>query len=184
MHEFDLKTLTPEWSLFLDRDGVINVDKPGSYIFHPDEFHFMPGAPELFQILSKKFQHIFVVTNQRGVGRGLMTEETLNQVNQKMKDAIEKAGGKLDAVYYATSIHDDDPMRKPHAGMAMLAKNEFPTVEAAKCIMIGNNISDMEFGRNAGMRTIFLTTTIQNISLPHPDIDLIFPDLAHFAKAL
>src|SRR5690606_38315659 len=103
----DLKAIDGEWSLFLDRDGVINEDKPGSYIFSVDEFQFMNGAPELFKTLADRFQYIFVATNQRGVGRGLMTEETLKQIHQKMKSAIEAVGGRMDSIYYATAINND-----------------------------------------------------------------------------
>lgn len=184
MPALSLSDIDKEWSLFLDRDGVINVDKPGSYIFQPDEFRFMPGAPELFRRLKEKFRFTFVVTNQRGVGRQLMTEEMLQQINANMCRAIESAGGKIDAVYYATALSDKDPIRKPNPGMAVRARNDFPGIHPNKCLMIGNNVSDMQFGRNAGMYTVFLTTTNKEISLPHPDIDMIFEDLAQFVKAL
>ncbi len=179
-----LDAIDPDWSLFLDRDGVINVDKPGSYIFHPDEFRFMPGAPELFRRLKEKFRFTFVVTNQRGVGRQLMTEEMLQRINANMCQEIEAAGGKIDRVYYATALSDKDPVRKPNPGMAVQARREFRDIHPDKCLMIGNNVSDMQFGRNAGMYTVFLTTTNKDISLPHPDIDMIFEDLAQFVKAL
>lgn len=180
----DLKNITSEWSLFLDRDGVINEDKPGSYIFSPEEFVFMEGGPGLFKPLAQRFKYIFVATNQRGVGRGLMTEQTLLTIHDKMKTAIVNAGGKLDAMYYATAIHNNDPYRKPNPGMALRAKSEFPDVDLHRSIMIGNNVSDMQFGRAAGMYTIFLTTTNKEIRLPHPDIDLIFNSLKDFVKAL
>lgn len=172
------------WSLFLDRDGVINEDKPGSYIFTPDEFQFMEGAPALFKKLAEQFGHIFIATNQRGVGRGLMTEETLTAIHRKMKDAIVAAGGRIDGIYYATALNNQDALRKPNPGMALQARTDFPAIHLRQSIMIGNNISDMEFGRNAGMFTVFLTTTNKEITLPHPDIDLIFPSLAHFVEAL
>lgn len=180
----DLSKIDQAWSLFLDRDGVINVDKPGSYIFSPDEFHFMPGAPALFKTLAERFKYNFVTTNQRGVGRGLMTEEMLHVINSQMKKAIEDAGGRLDAIYYATALDSKHPRRKPNPGMAVQARADFPGIDPSKCLMIGNNISDMQFGKNAGMYTIFLSTTSKDIRLPHPDIDLLFPDLASFVKAL
>jgi phosphoglycolate phosphatase-like HAD superfamily hydrolase len=68
--------------------------------------------------------------------------------------------------------------------MAVQARREFRDIHPDKCLMIGNNVSDMQFGRNAGMYTVFLTTTNKDISLPHPDIDMIFEDLAQFVKAL
>lgn len=180
----DLSKVDEEWSLFLDRDGVINEDKPGSYIFSTDEFVFMHGAPGLFKKLTERFRFLFVATNQRGVGRGLMTEETLTAIHQKMKAGIEAAGGRLDAIYYATAVDNRDVQRKPNPGMALQAKNDFPPVNFSKSIMVGNNVSDMQFGRSAGMFTVFVRTTNKEIGPPHPDIDLFFDSLKDFAKAL
>lgn len=101
-----------------------------------------------------------------------------------MTNAIREAGGKIDAVYYATSIHNHHPLRKPNPGMALQARVDFPEIDLRRSIMIGNNISDMQFGRSAGMYTVFLTTTNKEIRLPHPDIDLIFNSLQDFVKAL
>jgi D-glycero-alpha-D-manno-heptose 1-phosphate guanylyltransferase len=180
----DLKAIDKNWTLFLDRDGVINVDKPGSYIFNPDEFVFMEGFPEGFKKFSDKFRHIIVVTNQRGVGRGLMTENDLTDIHHKMEQGIKNAGGTIDAVYYATSTDNRSAARKPNPGMAVLARTDFPDIDLNRSIMIGNNISDMQFGRNTGMYTVFVKTTTPAVRLPHPDIDLIFDSLADFAKAL
>lgn len=180
----DLSRIDRTWTLFLDRDGVINIDKDGSYIFTPDEFIFMQGAPDLFAKLTNTFQYIIVVTNQRGVGRGLMTEESLTSIHLKMKTGIQKSGGRIDAIYYCTANDRLNPERKPNPGMAFRARADFPSIDLSKSIIVGNNISDMRFGRNAGMHTVFVSTTTRNIQLPHPDIDLIFESLADFAKAL
>lgn len=180
----ELEKVDKSWTLFLDRDGVINEDHPGSYIFTPDDFVFMEGAPALFKKLNEKFARVLVATNQRGVGKGLMTEEMLGEIHARMQTAIRNAGGSIEKIYYACSKENDDALRKPNPGMALQARADFPDIVAGKSIMIGNNISDMQFGRNAGMHTVFLTTTNKEISLPHPDIDLLFPTLADFAKAL
>lgn len=172
------------WTLFLDRDGVINEDKVGSYIFNPDEFHFMKGAPEFFKQLTEKFGHIIVVTNQRGVGRGLMTEEDLTAIHLKMTTAINDVSGKIDGIYYAPAIVNNDPMRKPNPGMAFRAKADFPSINLSKSIMIGNKHSDMLFGKNAGMYTVFIATTNPETDFPHPNIDLRFDLLEDFVKAL
>ena len=180
----DLKKIDASWTLFLDRDGVINEDKIGSYIFNPDEFIFMEGAPAVFKTLTEKFGHIVIVTNQRGVGRGLMSEQDLAAIHTKMTTAISAAGGKIDGIYYATSVDNDHPLRKPHPGMALRAKEDFPGIDLTKSLMIGNNVSDMFFGRNAGMYTVFLATTNPEIPFPHPAIDFRFNLLVDFAKAL
>ena len=180
----DFHSINKDWTLFLDRDGVINEDKDGSYIFSPDEFVFTKDAPALFKTLAEKFKHTIVITNQRGVGRELMTEEALKAIHQKMTHEIKQAGGNIDAIYYCTSIYNDHPLRKPNPGMAAKAKSDFPGIDLSKSIMVGNNPSDMQFGRNAGMYTVFLKTTRPNQPLPHPDIDLAFDSLSDFVKAL
>ena len=180
----DLKAIDKSWSLFLDRDGVINIDKPGSYIFNPGEFVFMNGMPKGFKTFTRRFGHIFVATNQRGVGRGLMTENDLRLIHEKMLEGVRQAGSNIDAIYYITAVDNNDPLRKPNPGMALRAKADFPGIDLNLSIMVGNNLSDMQFGRNAGMYTVFVKTTNPDVKLPHPDIDMIFDTLADFAKAL
>lgn len=180
----DLQKIDKSWTLFLDRDGVLNHDKVGSYVFNPGEYIFYDGVPGVFKLFKEKFGRIIIATNQRGVGRGLMSVTDLDAVHQKMLAGIEDKGGKIDAVFYADSIHNDDPIRKPNPGMALKAKELFPEIDFSRSIMIGNNISDMQFGRNAGMYTVFLKTTTPDLALPHPDIDLAFNALTDFAKAL
>jgi D-glycero-alpha-D-manno-heptose 1-phosphate guanylyltransferase len=180
----DLEKIDKTWTLFLDRDGVINEDKIGSYIFNPDEFIFMKGAPELFKKLTEKFGHIIVITNQRGVGRGLMSEDDLTAIHEKMVAGINAVGGKIDTIYFAPAIVDNDPIRKPNPGMAFRAKTDFPSIDLSKSIMVGNHQSDMIFGKNAGMYTVFIATTNPETAFPHPDIDLRFDLLQDFVKAL
>jgi D-glycero-alpha-D-manno-heptose 1-phosphate guanylyltransferase len=179
-----LKTIDKSWTLFLDRDGVINEDKPGSYIFNADEFKFTEGGPALFKTLGEKFGTIIVVTNQRGVGRGLMTEADLAGIHTKMITAIESTGSHIDGIYYATSISNDDPMRKPNPGMAFKAKADFPSIDFSKSIMVGNKLSDMQFGKNVGMYTIFIASTNPETPFPHPDINFRMASLHNFVKAL
>jgi len=180
----DLKEVNNNWTLFLDRDGVINYEKKDDYILNPNEFHFYEEVPESVKIFSEIFMMNIIATNQRGVGKGWMTEKDLEAIHEYMQQALEQAGGRIDRIYYCTSLNDDDPFRKPKPGMALQAKMDFPKIDFSKAIMIGNNISDMEFGRNAGMHTVFLTTTHPDIQLPHPVIDLVFSNLSAFAKAL
>lgn len=180
----DLSAVNKSWTLFLDRDGVINEDKPGSYIFNADEFVFMEGSPELFKPLKEKFSHIIVVTNQRGIGKGLMTEDDLQEIHEKMLTGVQNAGGKVDAIYYATSLSDTDLLRKPNPGMAYKAKRDFPETDFSRSIMIGNKMTDMAFGKNAGMYTIYIASTNPEAPFPHPDIDLRFDSLQDFANSL
>lgn len=179
-----LENIDATWTLFLDRDGVINYEKENDYVLNWNEFEFYPGVIEGIKILSKKFQTIVVVSNQRGVGRGLMTEEALLDIQQKMKATIEESGGRIDKIYYCIATDPKHFCRKPNPGMALQAKKDFPFVDFSKTIMAGNKLSDMQFGRNAGTYTVYLKTTHPQQSLPHPDIDLSFNSLIDFAKAL
>lgn len=180
----DLKNINKSWTLFLDRDGVINHDKDNDYIRDWNEFRFYDTTLEAMAILSKHFERIVVTTNQKGVGKGLMSLADLTNIHSNMLSAIEKAGGKIDKVYYCADLADDSLNRKPNPGMAYQATRDFEEIELSKSIIVGNRISDMGFGRNAGMYTVFLTTTHPETPYPDPLIDLRFTDLLAFAKAI
>ncbi len=180
----DLSAIDQDWSLFLDRDGVINEEIPASYVMLWKEFVFSKGVLDVMKKLSDSFGHVFVVSNQRGVGRGLMTEEMLKTIHFEMQREVEVVGGRIDRIYYCTEEEDHHFFRKPNPGMALLAKKEFPGIDFGKSIMVGNKPGDMKFGRAAGMYTVFITSTNPGQSFPHPDIDAVFPSLYEFAKAI
>ena len=143
-----------EWSLFLDRDGVINRRIKDGYVTEWEEFSFLPGALEAMKIFSQKFGRIFIITNQQGIGKGLMNEHTLEDIHNKMIKEIEKKGGRIDAIYYCPDLEENrSPDRKPNPGMAFRAQHDFPEVNFSKSLMIGDTASDVEFGRRAGMYT-------------------------------
>jgi D-glycero-alpha-D-manno-heptose 1-phosphate guanylyltransferase len=179
-----LENIDPSWTLFLDRDGVINYEKENNYILNWHEFEFYPGVTDAIALLSKKFSAVIVISNQRGVGRGLMTEQDLLDIQARMKLRIEDDGGRVDQIYYCTAAEPTHFFRKPNPGMALQAARDFPSIDLSKTIMVGNKISDMQFGRNAGTYTVYLKTTHPEQPLPHPDIDLAFNSLIDFAKAL
>ena len=180
----DWKTIDQHWTLFLDRDGVINVEKEGSYIFNYEEFIFYQSTKEAVKTFASVFGRIVIVTNQRGVGKGMMSAADLQDIHDKMVAEVVLHGGRIDRIYYADSLDNAHPLRKPQPGMAYAAKQDFPEIDFSKSIMVGNNISDMEFGRNAGMYTVFLKTTNPKQTLPHPAIDIAFHSLDEFAKLL
>ena len=138
-------------TLFLDRDGVINRHRPGDYVRSWEEFEFLPNILTTLAEWSKSFRYIIIVTNQRGVGRGLMSEENLLDIHQRMICEIKKHNGRIDKIYYCTDLNDASPNRKPNIGMALQAKKDFPNIDFSKSIMVGDSNSDMEFGRRAGM---------------------------------
>jgi histidinol-phosphate phosphatase family protein len=180
----DLRAVNSEWTLFLDRDGVINEEKLGEYILHWNYFILSNGVLEVFKRLSNAFGRIIIVTNQKGVGKGLMTQAALDTIHFEMQREVEIVGGRIDRIYACTDLDDDSPMRKPNPGMALQAREDFPGIDFSKSIMVGNKLSDMRFGREARMFTVFVASTNPETPFPHPDIDLRFDSLSQFAKAV
>ena len=180
----DLHKIDNTWTLFLDRDGVINHEKYEDYIHNWNEFSFYDGAAKAIAVFSKIFKHIIVITNQKGVGKGLTKIEDLQLIHKNMIAAIEAAGGKIDAVYFCTDLENDSPNRKPNPGMGLQAIKDFPAIDPDKAIMIGNTISDMKFGRNLGVKTIFLPTNHPEVNLHDEHIDAVYNSLIDFADTL
>jgi D-glycero-alpha-D-manno-heptose 1-phosphate guanylyltransferase len=179
-----LSNIKKDWTLFLDRDGVINHEKQNGYILQPNEFIFYEGVPQALQKLSERFGKIIVVTNQRGIGKGMMTEADLDAIHEHMISGIAEAGGRIDKIYYCTAIDPWHPSRKPNPGMVVQALRDDPSINLSKSVIAGNNTSDMLFGRNAGMYTVFIRSTHPGPLSPHADIDLDYASLSDFAEAL
>ena len=180
----DLKRVNHEWTLFLDRDGVINYEKQDDYIRNWQEFKFYEKTKDAMKIFAEKFGTIIVVSNQRGIGKGLMTEDDLAIIHQNMQLEIEDAGGRIDGIYYCTAVDSKAIYRKPNPGMAFSAKKDFPGIDLDRSIIAGNKPSDMLFGKNAGMYSVYIATTHPGNPFPHPNIDLRFTSLHDLAKAL
>jgi D-glycero-D-manno-heptose 1,7-bisphosphate phosphatase len=179
-----LNEINNDWTLFLDRDGVINHEKANDYIHTWDEFQFYDGVLEAFEIFAGIFKRIIIVTNQKGIGKGLTKETDLKLIHKNMQAEIEKQHGRIDAIYYCTDLDNDSPNRKPQLGMGLQALKDFGDIDVSKSIMIGNTLSDMQFGRNLGTKTIFLPTTRPEVDVNDTSIDVVFPSLIAFAKAL
>lgn len=166
------------WTLFLDRDGVINRRIVNDYVKHPDEFHFLDEVPDAVARLSAAFGRVIVVTNQQGIGKGLYTHEQLQRVHDKMLAGLEASGGHVDAIYYAPQLaSENSAMRKPGIGMAHAAKEKFPEIDFTRSVMVGDTNGDMQFARNAGMFAVLCSDTGENIAA-----DLRFASLADFAS--
>jgi histidinol-phosphate phosphatase family protein len=164
-----LTQINSTWTLFLDRDGVINKKIDNGYVRTWKEFEFLPGAVEALKTLSSKFSKTIIVTNQQGVGKKLMSEEDLQNIHKSMVNEIEKAGGRIDKIYFAPHLKSENSeFRKPGIGMALQAQKDFPKIDFSKSIMAGDSIHDMEFGKRAGMKTIFISP--QNIQSPLIDL--------------
>jgi histidinol-phosphate phosphatase family protein len=145
------------WTLFLDRDGVINKRIVDDYVKTIAAFEFLPGIPEAIGRLSRQFGRLIVVTNQQGIGKGFYTMEDLNRIHDYMLSIIKQHGGHIDAIYHAPNLaQENSPLRKPGIGMALQAKTDFPEIDFSRSVMIGDSESDMEFAKNAGMKAVFV----------------------------
>lgn len=144
------------WTLFLDRDGVINKLLPNDYVKSLDEFEWLPGVKPTLVVLSKIFARIIIITNQQGVGKGVMNEEDLERIHTMLTTDVRLSGGRIDAIYAATCLKEEDTkkMRKPNTGMLLLAQEQFEEIDFKKSIVVGDSLTDMQMGHALGLITI------------------------------
>ena len=143
-------------TLLLDRDGVINQYRPNDYVKKWEEFAFIPDFLEAIPQWSKLVKRIVIVTNQRGISKGLFSEDDLKDVHQRMVDQIQKIGGRIDKIYHCTALDNNDPNRKPQTGMFRQLLADYPETDANRCLMIGDMNSDMEFASNCNIAGILI----------------------------
>jgi len=173
------------WTLFLDRDGVINRRIVDDYVKTRDQFVFLPGVPDALKKFHEVFGRIIVVSNQQGVGKGLMSETEVDFVHEYMQNEIKNAGGNIDAVFYSPHLQSDKSiMRKPNIGMALKARRQFSEIRLNRSVMAGDSISDMIFGKRAGMKTVLISADPGPAQLYPRQIDYLYPDLISLAKDL
>jgi D-glycero-D-manno-heptose 1,7-bisphosphate phosphatase len=144
--------------VFIDRDGVINVDLIGDYIKSWSEFRFEAGALEAMKALSDLGYDIIIISNQAGVGDGVFSEEALWDVHQKMLDEMERAGiSVLDTYYCLHGKQAGCGCRKPATGLFEQASHDY-RFDRKNTFFIGDKASDVEAGRKFGLKTIFVRT--------------------------
>ncbi|HOS16689.1 MAG TPA: HAD-IIIA family hydrolase [Bacteroidales bacterium] len=167
-----------DWTLFLDRDGVINQRIVDGYVRNVDEFKFIDHVKEAFVLFRQKFGKIIVVTNQQGIGKGIMSEEALYVVHDHM---LKELNYTIDKVYYSPYLSEQNhPSRKPNIGMALAAKQDFPAIDFEKAIMVGDTYTDILFGQKTGMKTVLIAHS-NNKSI---HADLQYTSLYEFAKEI
>jgi len=145
------------WTIFLDRDGVINQRRVGDYVKSIDELVFLPGALQAIKHFSKIFGRVIIVTNQQGIAKGLMSSEDVQQVHDFLRKQVEEIGGKIDGIYFCPDWAYKSPnCRKPHPNLALQAQKDFPNIDFRKSLMVGDMASDIEFGQGLGMMTVWI----------------------------
>ncbi len=146
----------PAPAVFLDRDGTINDDK--GYIGSPDDVVLIPGAAVAIKKLNELSIPVIVITNQSGIGRGYYGEAELKTVNKRLDDLLLAEGAHIDGLYYCPHLPEDKCLcRKPATGLIEEAAQEH-SIELSKSVIIGDKVSDMELGREAGMKSVLVLT--------------------------
>jgi len=151
------KYLQPKKVIFLDRDGVINK-KPSKadYIKKWSEFEFLPGVIEALKILTQNGYEIYIISNQAGIARGMMTDNDLEEIHRNMVNGLEKKGGKVSDIYYCPHGWDEGcECRKPKPGMFFQSAREH-YIDLTKAIFIGDDERDLQAGNAAGCKTILV----------------------------
>jgi D-glycero-D-manno-heptose 1,7-bisphosphate phosphatase len=153
---------TPRPALFLDRDGVINVDK--SYIFRREDFEWVEGAQDVIRRFNAKDWWVFVVTNQSGIARGYYTEEQMQALHDWMTAELAAANIHIDRIYHCP-FHEEGTIprytrdsydRKPKPGMLIRAMTDFPVIKD-RSFLIGDKQADLEAAQAAGVRGFLFT---------------------------
>jgi len=149
--------LKPKRIIILDRDGVINK-KPAKadYVKKWEEFEFLPGAIDAVKMLNEKGFSVFIITNQAGIARNLMTESDLRNIHNNMKDEMETKGAKIERIYYCPhGWNDGCECRKPKPGMFYEVARDY-NINLTKTVFIGDDERDLEAGNAAGCHTILV----------------------------
>ena len=149
-------------ALFLDRDGVINVDR--HYIFRREDFEWIPGAQDVIRRFNAMGWWVFVATNQSGIARGFYTEDDMQALHDWMSAELAKAGARIDRIYHCP-FHEDGTIeryrrdsydRKPKPGMLIRAMTDFPVIKE-RSFLIGDKQADLDAAKAAGVRGFLFT---------------------------
>jgi D-glycero-D-manno-heptose 1,7-bisphosphate phosphatase len=175
-------------AIFLDRDGVINVDN--GYVSVVDDFEFIDGVIESLQTLKEKGYLIVVITNQSGIARGYFTEEQFHTLTEWMDWSLADRGVDLDGIYYCPHHAEhgigkykvDCECRKPKAGMINDAIDELG-IDVTQSMLVGDKVSDIQAGINAGISENYLVRTGKGITEQGETLaTAIYDDLAAFVS--
>lgn len=150
-------------AVFMDRDGTITVE--GGYINHPSRLHLIRGSADAIRLCNENDLQAVVVTNQAGVARGYFKEEMIGVVHERLRRQLAKRDAHLDGVYYCPHHPRTGPpeyriecnCRKPKPGMIQAACRDLP-IDLSRSYMIGDKITDSEFGHGLGLRTVMVMT--------------------------
>jgi D-glycero-D-manno-heptose 1,7-bisphosphate phosphatase len=143
--------------IVLDRDGTIVIDR--HYLSDPADLEFMPGAAESLRWLHENGYRLVIVTNQSGVGRGMFSLDHLNKIHGRLIEMVRSAGARLEGIYYCPHTPENGcSCRKPAPGLLIQAAFELG-FDPSSAVVVGDKLTDIEFGKQAGAITILLATS-------------------------
>jgi D-glycero-D-manno-heptose 1,7-bisphosphate phosphatase len=143
--------------VFLDRDGVINANR-ADYVLGWDQFSFLPGALKALALLHAAGTPAIVVTNQTIVGKGLITSEALDDIHDRMRNAVQAAGGAIHDILHCPHLAGDNcACRKPRPGMLHMAAEKH-AIELVESYYVGDALTDLAAGQSAGCRCVLVET--------------------------
>jgi len=180
------KPFSPEsvtdFTIFLDRDGVINLPIVDDYAKQPNEFILVDGVLDALGKLQQMVKRVVMVTNQQGVHRKVMSEKDLENVHLKLYNSLKNKGlSYFDASFYAPYLKEEShEWRKPKNGMLLKAKSYFPDIDWTKAIMVGDSPGDMQLADTLGITKV----KIANPQFLFDNQDYTYPDLGSFVAAM
>jgi D-glycero-D-manno-heptose 1,7-bisphosphate phosphatase len=164
-------------AVFLDRDGVINRKAPGDdYIETWEQLTILPGVVEAVRTLNEAGYRVLVVTNQRGVAKGIIPISELDRIHRQMQRTLALSGATIHAVYYCPhDLESSCKCRKPEPGMLIRAAKDFE-IDTCLSWMIGDSVRDIRAGQRAGCRTVLINNS-PNGDDAHAMADIVAEDL-------
>jgi D-glycero-D-manno-heptose 1,7-bisphosphate phosphatase len=144
-------------TIFVDRDGVINRKARGNrYVLSPGDLVLLPGAAEALALLSASNRRVIIVTNQRGVARGVLTREALQGIHAALQDMLAARGARIAGIY--TCVHEAGTCmcRKPLPGLLLAAQHDHPSIDFGHSVVVGDSARDVQAGAAVGCGTVLI----------------------------
>jgi histidinol-phosphate phosphatase family protein len=166
-------------AVFFDRDGIVNESPGPGYVERVEDFRIVPAFLDVLRIALHRGYRAVIVTNQRGVGLGRMSMDTLEAIHQRLRTEVQRAGLELTDIYVCTATADDHPDRKPNPGMLLKAAHDHHLALHVSW-MIGDSEKDVEAGRRAGCGVTVRVAPLGTVT----DADFLVPDMESLVALL
>ncbi len=182
----EIRDIDESWTIFLDRDGVINERIMGHYITKVEDFKFLPGVIDAIGIFNRFFFKTIIITNQAGVGKRLMSQTDLDDIHDHLQSELKLNEAFVDKIYACTDLPSKATNhRKPNPYMGIRASHDILGIDLKKSIMVGDTKSDMQFGRRLGALTVLIEHGLEEQNeIEDSLIDYRFASLFTFASSL